>query len=97
MYDGHGGNNCAEFLKENLHNNIIMQPDFPTDVHSSILKGCKETDNFYVNKSFDEYQVTHNLLTCKSGSCANMVLTVNDDIYVINVGDSRAIGSRNNG
>jgi len=34
---------------------------------------------------------------CKSGSCANVVMTYNDDLYVINVGDSRAIGSKNNG
>ena len=34
---------------------------------------------------------------CKSGSCANLVMTFNDDLYVINVGDSRAIGSKNNG
>jgi len=34
---------------------------------------------------------------CKSGSCANVVMTFNDDLYVINVGDSRAIGSKDNG
>jgi len=34
---------------------------------------------------------------CKSGSCANVVMTFNDDLYIINVGDSRAIGSKNNG
>lgn len=34
---------------------------------------------------------------CKSGSCANVVMTYNDDLYVINVGDSRAIGSKDNG
>lgn len=74
-----------------------MQPEFPSDIHTAILKGCKQTDNYYVSKSFEEFQVTHNLATCKSGSCANMILTVNEDIYIVNVGDSRAIGSRNNG
>mmetsp|Transcript_10746 Transcript_10746/g.16363 ORF Transcript_10746/g.16363 Transcript_10746/m.16363 type:complete len:93 (+) Transcript_10746:227-505(+) len=29
VYDGHGGNQCAEYLKEHLHNNIIMSPQFP--------------------------------------------------------------------
>ena len=32
VYDGHGGNQCAEYLKEHLHNNIIMQPEFPQNV-----------------------------------------------------------------
>jgi len=29
----------------------------------------------------------------KAGSCAIIILVVNDDIYIINVGDSRALGS----
>ena len=66
-------------------------------MHASILKGCKQTDNMYVTKSYQEFQATQKMLNCKSGSCANLVITFNDDIYVINVGDSRAIGSKNNG
>lgn len=50
-----------------------------------------------MNKSFSEFQATQKMVNCKSGSCANLVMTYNDDIYVINVGDSRAIGSKNNG
>ena len=29
----------------------------------------------------------------KAGSCAIVILVVNDDVYILNVGDSRAIGS----
>ena len=29
----------------------------------------------------------------KAGSCAIIIMVVNDDVYIINVGDSRAIGS----
>ena len=32
VYDGHGGNQCAEYLKEHLHNNIILQSEFPHNV-----------------------------------------------------------------
>jgi len=46
---------------------------------------------------YAEYQATQKMQSCKSGSCANLVMTYNDDLYVINVGDSRAIGSKNNG
>lgn len=31
----------------------------------------------------------------RAGSCALAIMVVNDDIYVINVGDSRAIMSKN--
>ena len=55
------------------------------------------TDHNYVSKSFAEFQATQKMQNCKAGSCANMVMTFNDDLYVINVGDSRAIGSKNQG
>lgn len=58
VYDGHGGNQCAEYLKEHLHNNIIMQPDFPHNVPSAITKGCRITDHNYVSKMYAEYQAT---------------------------------------
>ena len=55
------------------------------------------TDQNYVNKMYNEFQATQKMQNCKSGSCANLVMTFNDDLYVINVGDSRAIGSKNCG
>jgi serine/threonine protein phosphatase PrpC len=55
------------------------------------------TDRTYIEKVFHEYQVTQKIQNCKSGSCANVIMTFNDDLYVINVGDSRAIGSKNFG
>ena len=55
VYDGHGGNQCAEYLKEHLHNNIIMQPEVPSNVHSAINKGCRLTDQNYVNKMYAEF------------------------------------------
>lgn len=97
VYDGHGGNQCAEYLKEHLHNNIIMNQNFPHNVQQAIVDGSKKTDSAYVKKCFDEYRVTNEIRNCKSGSCANLVMTYNDDIFIINVGDSRAIGSKNHG
>ena len=56
-----------------------------------------QTDAAYLTKVYAEFQATQKMQNCKSGSCANVVMTFNDDLYVINVGDSRAIGSKNNG
>jgi serine/threonine protein phosphatase PrpC len=33
----------------------------------------------------------------RAGSCGLVIMTVDDDIYVINVGDSRAVMSKNDG
>jgi len=58
VYDGHGGNQCAEYLKENLHNNIILQPEFPQNVQRAIFNGCLQTDQAYITKVYAEYQAT---------------------------------------
>jgi serine/threonine protein phosphatase PrpC len=36
VFDGHGGHKCAEFLKDTFHNNIIMQPEFPSNVNLAV-------------------------------------------------------------
>ena len=55
VYDGHGGNQCAEYLKEHLHNEIIMQPDFPHNINAAILKGAHRTDDKYINHVYQEF------------------------------------------
>ena len=44
VYDGHGGNQCAEYLNEHLHNNIILHPKFPNNVQQAIMEGSSRTD-----------------------------------------------------
>lgn len=39
IYDGHGGNNCAEFLKENLHHYIVKDDNYPGDPEKAIENG----------------------------------------------------------
>jgi protein phosphatase 2C family protein 2/3 len=103
IYDGHGGSKCAEYLKDNLHNNIINLPEFPTDIHKAIERGSKICDENFLTMLYDEYK--HKFAETKqkmasinrAGSCALMVMTVDEDIFVINVGDSRAIMSKNGG
>lgn len=36
LYDGHGGSDCANYLKKNLHKFIIEHPSFPENVILSI-------------------------------------------------------------
>ena len=31
IYDGHGGSLCADFLRDNLHTYVIMEPCFPAN------------------------------------------------------------------
>jgi len=41
IYDGHGGSKCADFLRDNLHNYLVIQPSYPLfpiqALHETIL------------------------------------------------------------
>lgn len=89
VYDGHGGSKCAEYLKDNLHNNIILEPSFPHDIAEAIKQGSDKTEDDFLKLVAPSPDQPHN----KAGSCAIMILVVNDDLYLLNVGDSRAISS----
>ena len=89
VYDGHGGSKCAEYLKDNLHNNIILQPDFPANIPEAIRKGSYKTEEDFLQLVCPSPDQPHN----KAGSCAIVILVVNEDVYILNVGDSRAVSS----
>ena len=103
IYDGHGGVQCADYLKQNLHERIIGQPTFPSDIFTAIKLGCKQIDEEFLQimeREFRErYNESKNIQTSvnKAGSCAIMVMVINDDIFIVNVGDSRAVASKNEG
>ena len=94
IFDGHAGNKCAEYLKNNLHNYIIQSPDFPSSPMKAIKNGFQNCENNYINsihsKPFNQY-------LDYSGSCAIIVLILNNECYIANLGDSRAIYSYNGG
>lgn len=45
IYDGHGGSQCADFLKNNLHKYIFQNLNFPQDIIKSIKEGCEQAEN----------------------------------------------------
>lgn len=44
VFDGHGGSNCADFLRDNLHTFIVKETTFPFDPKESIRKGFKKAE-----------------------------------------------------
>ena len=90
IYDGHGGNSCSDYLRDNLHNYIIKNENFPFNIEKSILTGFENCEkNFIENIALKEHE--------KSGSCAIVCLIIDDILYCANCGDSRAILSLNSG
>ena len=100
IFDGHGGDKCSIFLKENLLNYIIEDKNFPIDVKLSLQLSLEKAENEF-NKQYQNLKLDNiknlNDKTDFSGSCALICLIVDNKIYLCNVGDSRAIMSLENG
>jgi protein phosphatase 2C family protein 2/3 len=94
IYDGHGGSLCADFLRDNLHTFVIMEKCFPENPKEAIVRGFAKAEKEFINKVYDK---NTNTLRDKSGSCAIVVLIVQEECYVANVGDSRAVLSSDQG
>ncbi|EGR27710.1 protein phosphatase 2c, putative [Ichthyophthirius multifiliis] len=92
IYDGHGGFSCADFLKENLHNYVINDSNFPNNINQAIQNGFQQAEKNFLIKAYK-----NEIVVDRSGSCAIVVFIVDDVCYVANVGDSRAIMSYNKG
>ena len=95
IYDGHGGETCSEFLRDNLHDLIVHNNEFfPDNIPEAIkLAFNKAEKNFIENYALDKKRE----LKDKSGSCAVIILIVDNKIFVANVGDSRCLLSMENG
>ena len=102
IYDGHAGNKCCEFLKNNLHNYIFESHFFPNEPIKAIEQGFKicekkfiESLQIKINKN--NFRNKNNQSSDYSGSCALIILLINNICYTINLGDSRALYSYDSG
>ncbi|ERN07416.1 hypothetical protein AMTRI_Chr12g241640 [Amborella trichopoda] len=83
VFDGHGGAQAAEYVKQNLFSNLITHPKFFSDTKSAIADAYNHTDSEFL-KIDDNYQRD-------AGSTASTAVLVGDRLVVANVGDSRAV------
>ena len=49
VFDGHGGANCADYLRDNLHNFVIQNEKFPQYPEESIAAGFKECERNFIH------------------------------------------------
>ena len=93
IFDGHGGDACSNFLKDNLDSFIFNSKYFPAYPIQAIKDAFLVAENTFMRKAIDQ---NSNVID-RSGSCACVCLIINDTLYAINLGDSRALFSSNNG
>lgn len=65
VFDGHGGHNCANYLRENLHKIILSDINFPNDCPEAIKCGIEKSEREFLSGAAKGGQITD-----KSGSCA---------------------------
>ena len=95
IYDGHGGEGCSEYLRDNLHKLICNNEFFPDNIPEAIKLGISKAEqDFLKNYALSENKEE---IIDKSGSCAIIMLIVSTNVYIANVGDSRCILSMDGG
>ena len=95
IYDGHGGEGCSEYLRDNLHKLICNNNEyFPDNVPEAIKLGFQKAEKDFINN----YALNNKKeIIDRSGSCAVIILIIDNKAYVANVGDSRCLLSMENG
>lgn len=83
VYDGHGGTQCAEFLRDNLHTLILNHPDVMTDPEKVIREGIAKAETLFLTKCANE--------KIESGSTCAVALIVDDTLVTGNVGDTEIV------
>ena len=94
VFDGHGGKKCSEFLRDKLDYYILNSKYFPAYPIQAVKEGFMNAEKAFMGLAIDR---SRNQLVDKSGSCALVVLIINDALYAINLGDCRALMSTNSG
>lgn len=86
IFDGHLGDSVPAYLQKHLFHNILNEDNFWTDPNRSIARAYEKTDQAIL---------THNPDLGRGGSTAVTAILVNGrELWVANVGDSRAVLSR---
>ena len=94
IFDGHSGNKCSEFLKKNFSGYLFNSPFFPKEPLKAIHESFRKAEHDFFRMVYD---VNNKKLLDKSGSCALIMLIIDNILYSINLGDSRALYSYNTG
>ncbi|KAJ9129875.1 hypothetical protein P3X46_022178 [Hevea brasiliensis] len=83
IYDGHLGDRVPSYLKDNLLRNILQEPNFWDDPKTAIKNAYKKTDKFILENSMQ--------LGAGGSTAVTAIVIDGKDLWVANVGDSRAV------
>ena len=91
IFDGHGGRNVADLVKEELPGHIVAEllkdKNLPTPSTNAIAAAVERAWTAMDTAS----QSKASALGWSDGCCAVMLIVVNDLALVVNMGDSKAV------
>ncbi|PQP97669.1 hypothetical protein Pyn_10516 [Prunus yedoensis var. nudiflora] len=79
VYDGHGGKKAADFVADNLHNNILEMMEVHTEIEEAVKAGYLKTDQEFLKQGLG------------SGTCCVTALIEGQEVVISNLGDCRAV------
>mmetsp|Transcript_2426 Transcript_2426/g.4060 ORF Transcript_2426/g.4060 Transcript_2426/m.4060 type:complete len:353 (+) Transcript_2426:119-1177(+) len=84
VYDGHGGEYAAEFVRDNMLANILRQESFHADRENALRQGFLQTDKDLKIDTADNGEDA-------SGTTSLVTLLLGRKLYCANAGDCRAV------
>lgn len=82
VFDGHGGADAANYVRLNLFNNVLNNPNFTSNPGKAVDEAYAETDRRYLEDQGASRD---------DGCTAVTALIIGRNLFVANVGDSRAV------
>jgi integrin-linked kinase-associated serine/threonine phosphatase 2C len=86
VYDGHGGTQCAEFLRARLHVLVLGHPKVREEPEVALREA--------ISKAEEEFMEKCRVEKLESGSTVAVAMILQDKLVVANVGDSEIVLSR---
>jgi protein phosphatase 1L len=87
VFDGHGGPNAADFVRQNLFDSLLKNPKFGSATAQALVEAFVDTDQRYLQADAGANR--------DDGCTAVTAVLIGSKLVVANVGDSRAVLTRN--
>ncbi|CDW75013.1 protein phosphatase 2c containing protein [Stylonychia lemnae] len=99
VLDGHGGDQCVDYVKEHLFKEITKDQNFTEgNFKQSLSQACNRIEkNFFekIENAFNEEKESdYDAKIDKSGTCATILMFINRVCYIGQIGDGRCVVSK---
>eukprot|EP01063_Lacrimia_lanifica_P009872 TRINITY_DN1671_c0_g1_i1.p1 TRINITY_DN1671_c0_g1~~TRINITY_DN1671_c0_g1_i1.p1 ORF type:complete len:526 (+),score=159.89 TRINITY_DN1671_c0_g1_i1:47-1579(+) len=86
VFDGHGGSECAAYVRDLLPITIISSEHFPHDIEQACITAFQKVNASFISRATK--------LECDAGTTALIAMHWGQKIYLANVGDCHSFISR---